>query len=804
MHDRAFHRFLLFVASATVWAATAWNATAQVPFGLPGAAGSSADDEPVKISAQFTAAAAGQPSRLFVTAKIAPRWHMYSVTQPKQGPKPTVIKLDIDQPAAISGAFQPNVAPTKHNEPMFDNAVVEQHEKLVTWYANLQWSADANPSAATLEGTVNFLVCKDTSCLPQNISFTAKLGPGIPIDAPAAPAQAQANNTPATPAKLVIYRDPGAHVNLTGRLEAAHVEPGGKVVLHLRAEPIDGYHVYEWKAAPPLLGNKPTLIRVTSVDGLIPAGLTSDMAPQVKKASDSLRIHKSPVDWTIELVVPRETRTGLHRVEGIIGYQTCLGDLSCDSPTAAKFSAIIQVGGQGEGSGEIQFVAAKYPEAELAANTLPPLVIAGEQNEMPPAHVSGEPAVSLAVMLGSALLGGLILNLMPCVLPVIGLKIFSFMEQAGESRRTALALNLWYTAGLLSVFMVLATAATAANLGLAKTNLGWGEQFASTPFNITMASIVFVMALSFLGIWEIPIPGFAGSGKSQDLASREGALGAFSKGAVTTLLATPCSGPFLGSVFGFTLSQPPQITYLLFFCIGLGMASPYLLIGAFPSLIRFLPKPGAWMETFKQAMGFLLLGGVVFVFTFLKPVYVVPTFALLIGLWAGCWWIGRTPLYESAGKIAKAYVIGGIVAVTIGTMSFQWLVPGAQVIAWQPYSEQRLAELTSQGNTVMVDFSAEWCLTCKTNLKFSINRPEVARMVEQGHVVPMLADWTDGSEEIKQALAKLGSASIPVLAIYPANRPTEPIVLKDLLTQQQVLDALKKAGPSASSKNAQR
>jgi len=226
------------------------------------------------------------------------------------------------------------------------------------------------------------------------------------------------------------------------------------------------------------------------------------------------------------------------------------------------------------------------------------------------------------------------------------------------------------------------------------------------------------------------------------------------------------------------------------------MAAPYLLIGAFPSLVRFLPKPGAWMETFKQAMGFVLLGGVVFIFTFLKAVYVVPTFALLVGLWAGCWWIGRTPLYEGRRKLIPAYLLGMLLAATVGFVAFSVLLPGPSVLAWQPYSSQRLKELTAQGKTVMVDYTADWCLTCKANLKFSVNQSEVAKVISAGQVVPLLADWTDPSEDIENSLQSLGSKSIPLLVIYPGDNPTQPIVLRDLIFKQQVLDALEKAGPS--------
>ena len=337
--------------------------------------------------------------------------------------------------------------------------------------------------------------------------------------------------------------------------------------------------------------------------------------------------------------------------------------------------------------------------------------------------------------------------------------------------------------------MILATLA-------AFLNVGWGEQFQSTGFNVAMAALVFVMALSFLGVWEIPIPGFAGSSTATKLAHREGFFGAFSKGVLTTVLATPCSGPFLGTVFGFTLKQPPQVIYLIFSAIGLGMALPYLLIGAFPRLIRFLPKPGAWMDTFKQVMGFVLLGTVVFLFTFMQRDYVVPTFALLAVLWAACWWINRTPLTADLGRRLLAWGQAALFAGVVGYFSFTQLLPRPSVLPWEPFSIASWNKHTTEGKTVLVDFTADWCLNCKLNMKVAIDTDAVRRVAEENNVVPLLADYSDMSDEIKQMLEALGSRSIPVLAVFPAGEPTRPIVLRDLLTRGQVIEALRQAGPS--------
>ena len=180
-------------------------------------------------------------------------------------------------------------------------------------------------------------------------------------------------------------------------------------------------------------------------------------------------------------------------------------------------------------------------------------------------------------------------------------------------------------------------------------------------------------------------------------------------------------------MFGYLLKQPPYMAYLIFGAVGLGMASPYLVIGAFPKLIRFLPRPGAWMETVKQLMGFLLLGTVVYLFTTLNPIYFVPTLTLLVGLWFACWWIGRTPLTAEPAAQAFAWVGGTLSAAAIGPVRLHSCSCSRPNIPWQPFSPEALAKARAEGKTVMVDFSANWCLTCKTNLKFAIETEAVPR-----------------------------------------------------------------------------
>jgi len=548
-------------------------------------------------------------------------------------------------------------------------------------------------------------------------------------------------------------------VNATAHFTVPTEQKPARLFVQATIDP--GYHIYSMDYT----GNGPqgqTAIKVTGAYGVTRVGAFQAYPPPEEKTffDRVVPIHEGSVIF----YAPIELADGVDpqdvKIEGTLHVLPCT-DTSCEQPD------------------DISFVALKGPGMEI------PEVAAAPSKQIAAPSDPGKLAKTLAF----AFLGGLILNLMPCVLPVISLKILSFLEQAGESRVQVLALNVWYCVGLLSVFMVLA--ALAATIGLA-----WGEQFTLPWFKVAMTGLVFVMALSFLGVWEIPIPGFVGRGRAGQLQSKEGASGAFFKGVFATILATPCSGPFLGPVFGFLLKQPPYIAYWVFGAVGLGMASPYMLIGGFPKLIRFLPKPGAWMQTFQQVMAFLLLGTVVYLFTTLSAKYFVPTFTLLVGLWFACWLIGRAETSTNPQARLAAWGGGILSAVLVGMFAFTVLLYESKM-PWQPFSPAALEEARSEGKTVMVDFTADWCLTCKSNLKFAIDTRKVRELVEKNRVVPMLADWTDESPVVKKAFNDLGYNSIPVLAVWPADKPGEEvIVLADLISQSDVLEALEAAGPS--------
>lgn len=740
----------------------------------------------VKVSAAIVRQG-DREATLEVTANIAPPWHAYALTQKPVLAVPTEIRLDESPQVKLAGPFRPKLPAETEVK---DNHLFEIHTGQVVWQAPLEVSEGVDWADLQVTGHARIQVCNDQSCLsPTKFPFTALVA---------------ANTSDARTGSKGSYTHPNIHATLHGSLEPATAAPGSTVKLVLTADPAKDWHVYERADRDSAdLGYKPTLIALTSTSGLqYEASRTTDKViteASPVPGSPPLRYHANRVTWVTPITIPTDAKPGSYPIEGLIGYQTCL-ESQCDLPRAARFSGKIEVAAKsGQGNAPLTFSEAKYGEAAKAA-----AASAGRASASATRVFSSQPEfASLPMVILFSLAGGFVLNFMPCVLPVIGLKILSFAEQAGRSRAQTLALNIWYSLGTLAVFMVLAALASAVNLGLREENLGWGEQFSSTTFNVVMVAIVFVFALSFLGVWEIPIPGFVGSGKAAEAAAREGAFGAFVKGALTTVLATPCSGPALGPVFGYTLNQPPIITFIIFGCIGLGMCSPYLLIGAFPRLIRFLPKPGAWMDTFKQMMGFCMLGTIVFFFSFMDRDYLVPTFAMMVGLWAGCWWIGRTSLVETFDRKLRAWTAGVAFAGLVTWAAFAWLTPHESMIPWQNFSRSELARLNEQGKTVLVDFTADWCANCKVNLFVAIETAEVRDSLARHEIVPLLADMSRESPEIKSTLESLHRNAIPLLAIFPADGAS-PILLDGLLTKQRVLEALDQVGAGGSKLTASR
>lgn len=505
-----------------------------------------------------------------------------------------------------------------------------------------------------------------------------------------------------------------------------------------------------------------------------------DPAPHVYAGNDpsypgkEVQKHDGKVTWTARFKVIAGDKLAAGPVEIAVKGQTCKIDLS-----SGMTSTCIQVNEKLKA----KFVGEITPEelAPRASSSTATAADQGSKSETGPRDAGEWKNYPLALVLSLAFLAGLILNVMPCVLPVIGLKIMSFVNQAGSHYGRVVLLNLVFSAGIISVFLLLATLA-------AFFQLGWGGLYQQLGFTVLMISVVFVFGLSFLGVWEIPIPGFSGSpGNGQ----KEGLFGAFLKGVLTTFLATPCSGPLLVPAVVWAMAQPMFITYLVFFAMGVGMAAPYLLLGLFPQLVRTLPRPGNWMVLFKQLMGFVLMAAVVFFLSAVPEKYETSTLTLLVFLAIACWLVGQISIAAETPEKVRSSAFALAVAGFGIYFSFFLLIPKHE-LNWQPYSKAKLNQLLDAGQPVFVDFTAEWCGTCKTNERLALNSKLMKAYFEERGVVTLKADFTENLPEGDELLKALGNeaTAIPYYAYYPQGEKS-PVHFNGLfLTPQSFIDKL--------------
>lgn len=413
----------------------------------------------------------------------------------------------------------------------------------------------------------------------------------------------------------------------------------------------------------------------------------------------------------------------------------------------------------------------------------------------------------LLMALVLAFIGGMILNLMPCVLPVISFKILGFVKLAGESRALVLKHGLAFCVGVLVSFWALA--ALLLVLQAYGHSVGWGFQLQEPIFIAILASIVFIFALSLFGVFEIGTSLISAASQGVNKAGSKGELtGSFFSGVLATAVATPCTGPFLGSAVGFAVTLPPVEAMLIFTMIGLGMSLPYLALSAFPSLLRFMPRPGAWMETFKQLMGFMMVATSVW----LLWVFGAQTgsFSIMLLLAAffifsvAAWVYGRfaTPVRTKQVRLWSTIIAGLIlvcgcfVAYTATTRmaeAMSGITTSAEekqlAAEWEEYSPERVVALRSQGIPVFVDFTAKWCLICQMNHLVLTTEEVAAGFVAKG-VVRMKADWTKRDELIAGELKKLGRNSVPLYVLYSADIEEAPQILPQVLTRDIVLSSL--------------
>jgi len=416
-----------------------------------------------------------------------------------------------------------------------------------------------------------------------------------------------------------------------------------------------------------------------------------------------------------------------------------------------------------------------------------------------PVSAAGESAWGLLAALVLAFAGGLILNLMPCVLPVLSLKVLSFLKAGGGGN---VRQGLQFTLGVLVSFWVIA--AVLAVLRAGGRLLGWGFQFQDPAVVLATAVLFFLIGLNLFGVFEV---GGLFTRLGGTLRARAG-TGAFLTGVFATVVATPCTAPFMGAAVGYALSHSIGASFGVFTALALGMAAPSLALYAFPGLSSRLPKPGPWMETFRQVMAFPMMAAAVWMASVLASlsgatgVLVLLAVVLTAGLGAWIWgrWgtlSRRTLVRAVAGSLALLLVVGSTAAAAgllpRATAAAPALAAGAPAgapgQAWEPWSARRVEELRAAGAPVFVDFTARWCLTCLVNERVALENPAVRSRLREAGIAILRADWTDTNDEIARALGEFGRASVPLYVYYPRGGK-DPVILPEILTPGIVLGAI--------------
>ena len=459
-------------------------------------------------------------------------------------------------------------------------------------------------------------------------------------------------------------------------------------------------------------------------------------------------------------------------------------------PERSRWVLVAHDGNDGARAFRLEAAAGEVPAAPASASDATSgRYDAPEPGESPPQsgipNASEEMGLALPPMLLAAFLGGLILNLMPCVFPVLAIKALGIVSAQGESRAHQRLHGLVYTAGV--VLGCLAAAGLLLALRAGGAALGWGFQLQSPVFVGALAYLFFAFGLSLSGVFTL---GTRIMGLGQGLTQRQGLCGSFATGVLAVVVASPCTAPLMGAALGFAITQPPPVALLVFGMLGLGLATPFLLVGLFPALARGLPRPGAWMEHFKQAMAFPLYLSVVWLLWVLArqagsdALAAVLSGMVLIAFAAWLWHRPQKPLLA----LRALALLGAAALLALPIMQ----PPAQRAVAGQTsesgWSPERVAELRAAGQTVFVNFTADWCITCLANERSVLSREAVQQAFAREDVHYLKADWTRSDPRITEALAGFGRNGVPLYVVYHGEGA--PQVLPQILSTDAVLDAL--------------
>jgi len=394
--------------------------------------------------------------------------------------------------------------------------------------------------------------------------------------------------------------------------------------------------------------------------------------------------------------------------------------------------------------------------------------------------------------IGLAFLGGIILNLMPCVFPVLFLKGLALVQSSGEERKQLRSHGLVYTLGILVSFWIIVAVLLALRAG--GSQAGWGFQLQSPTFIAILASFLFFFGLSLAGMFDL---GLSLTSVGGELAEKPGYAGSFFTGVLATVVATPCTAPLMGAAIGFALAQPAWITFAIFTALGLGLAAPYMILSAQPAWTKILPRPGAWMEILKQLTAVPLFASAIWLAWVYGRLYAggateggagVDRVGLLLlcflTLAVAGWVLGKWPAKWPSTIVSLALIVGAL-AIPLAQ-------PKDTTLVWQPYSQQALDDARKAGHPVFIDFTAAWCLSCQVNEKLVLHAADVQHQLSAHNVTLLRADWTKYAPAITQELASINRSGVPTYVIYPSSANASADVLPEVLTKDLVLTAIQR------------
>jgi thiol:disulfide interchange protein len=697
----------------------------------------------------------GAPNNAGLYFKLEPGWHVYW-RNPGDAGEPPHIKWTL--PAGITaGPLEFPIPKRLPLGPLMDFGY--EDEVLFPLKFNVANSTTAGP--AVLHAKVDWLVCRG-SCIPEKteLELARPIAAGNAGSGPIQPDHdiwaRLANKLPASPpANLKIGFVP--------------TPSGFRLTVNTGHKETDASF---FPASPDILSNPAPQTATPTANGL-----TLDL-----KKDESLAAN------------PKEL-VGLLQLSGGRAYELIA---AAGAPTAPKQMASEPAPAQ-----------STTPQAAKSPSGTEP----NASNQPVPASSSQSSGPGFLQAAALAFLGGLILNLMPCVFPVLFIKGLSLVQSGNEERHKLRTHGFVYAVGILLSFWLLVGVLLA--LREAGAHLGWGFQFQSPIFLSLMAALLFFLGLSLAGQFEIGLTLTSAGGS---LAAKQGYTGSFFTGVLAVIVATPCTAPFMGVALGYALSQTALVTFAVFTALALGLAAPYVALTLQPAWTRILPRPGAWMEVLKQAVSVPIFGTVIWLAWVLANAYGAAVLAALLAsfllLAIAGWFLGRWPAKRASSLVAGAILLCAITVCVIAPREFAQ--PGSESQdklslvgdsgRWQPWSAEAVTRYQSQGRPVFVDFTASWCLSCQVNERVALGTPEVRKALADANVALLRADWTRYDDSITQTLTSLGRSGVPTYVLYIPGEKS-PRLLPEVLTPGIVTQALAQlphpASQSASSSSNQ-